>query len=50
MNFIGIDVSKSQLDIAVRPGNKRSSVVNAEADIAKVVETLNAHLECVTKG
>jgi transposase len=42
MNFIGIDVSKSQLDIAVRPGNKRWSVVNAEADIAKVVETLNA--------
>ena len=42
MNFIGIDVSKSQLDIAVRPGNKRWSVVNAEADIAKVVATLNA--------
>lgn len=42
MNFIGIDVSKSQLDIAVRPGNKRWSVVNAEADIIKVVETLNA--------
>lgn len=42
MNFIGIDVSKSQLDIAVRPGNERWSVVNAEADIIKVVETLNA--------
>ena len=42
MNFVGIDVSKSQLDIAVRPGNKRWSVVNAEADIIKVVETLNA--------
>jgi transposase len=41
MNFIGIDVSKSQLDIVVRPINKRWSVVNAEADIIKVVETLN---------
>jgi len=42
MSFIGIDVSKSQLDIAVRPGNKRWSVINVEADIIKVVETLNA--------
>jgi transposase len=40
MSFVGIDVSKSQLDIAVRPDNKRWSAVNAEADIAKVVETL----------
>src|SRR4030043_763948 len=42
IDFVGIDVSKSQLDIAVRPGNKSWSVVNAEADIIKVVETLNA--------
>jgi len=41
MSFVGIDVSKSQLDIAVRPDNKRWSAVNTEADIAKVVEKLN---------
>ncbi len=40
MNFIGIDVSKSQLDIAVRPDNKRWSSANTDADIAKVVETI----------
>lgn len=40
MSFIGIDVSKLQLDIAVRPDNKRWSAVNAEADIAGVVESL----------
>lgn len=41
MVFVGIDVSKSQLDIAVRPANKRWSAGNTEADIAKVVDTLN---------
>lgn len=40
MSFIGIDVSKSQLDIAQRPANKRWSCANAETDIAEVVETL----------
>lgn len=40
MRFVGIDVSKAQLDIAVRPDNTKWSVLNAEADIAKVVETL----------
>lgn len=40
MSFIGIDVSKAQLDIAVRPDNKMWSAVNAEADIAEVVERL----------
>jgi transposase len=40
MSFVGIDVSKLQLDIAVRPDNKKWSIVNSEADIAKVVETL----------
>jgi transposase len=40
MSFVGIDVSKSQLDIAVRPVNKRWSTANTEADIAGVVETL----------
>ena len=41
MSFVGIDVSKLQLDIAVRPDNKRWSVANAEADIGKVIEVLN---------
>lgn len=41
MSFVGIDVSKSQLDIAVRPDNKNWSVANAEADICKVTEALN---------
>ena len=41
MSFVGIDVSKLQLDIAVRPDNKRWSVANAEADIIKVIEALN---------
>lgn len=40
MSFVGIDVSKSQLDIAVRPANNRWSCVNNDADIVKVVETL----------
>ena len=40
MSFVGIDVSKSQLDIAVRPDNKKWSAVNAEADIARLVEKL----------
>ena len=42
MNFVGIDVSKTQLDIAERPGNKRWSAVNAEAEIGKVVEMVGA--------
>jgi transposase len=42
MSFVGIDVSKTQLDIAERPGNKRWSAVNAEADIGKVVERVGA--------
>jgi transposase len=41
MSFVGIDVSKSQLDIAVRPDGTRWSVANIEAEIAKVVETLS---------
>src|SRR4030043_984679 len=42
MNFIGIDVSKSPLGMAVRPGNKMWSVVNAEADLGEVVEMIGA--------
>jgi len=40
MSFVGIDVSKLQLDIAVRPDNKKWSVINSEADITKLVETI----------
>lgn len=40
MNFVGIDVSKLQLDIAVRPDNKKWSIVQSEADIAKLIKTL----------
>lgn len=40
MSFVGIDVSKLQLDIAMRPDNKKWSVVNSEADITKLVETI----------
>jgi transposase len=40
MSFVGIDVSKLQLDIAVRPANKRWSTANIEADIARVVEAI----------
>jgi transposase len=40
MSFVGIDVSKVQLDIAVRPGDKKWSTLNSEADIAKAVEVL----------
>lgn len=40
MSFVGIDVSKSQLDIAVRPDNKKWSIINSEDDIAKLVATL----------
>src|SRR3990172_5352555 len=42
MNFVGIDVSKSQLDIATRPDGTRWSVANSETEIVKVVETLKA--------
>ena len=41
MSFVGIDVSKLQLDIAVRPEDKRWATGNTEEDIAKVVEILN---------
>ncbi len=40
MGFVGIDVSKLQLDIAVRPDTKKWSVVNSEADIAELIKVL----------
>lgn len=42
MSFIGIDVSKSLLDIATRPSGTGCSVTNSETEIIKVVETLKA--------
>ena len=41
MSFVGIDVSKSQLDIAVRPDNKRWSAINNEAGVAGIVKSLH---------
>lgn len=42
MSFVGIDVSKAQLDIALRPGNKKWTSNNSEAGIAEVVGKLKA--------
>lgn len=39
-SFIGIDVSKKQLDIAVRPSGERESVSNDEAGIRTLVQRL----------
>lgn len=38
--YVGIDVAKSRLDVAVRPANERLSVVNGEAGIAALVAWL----------
>src|SRR5690242_8594008 len=38
--FVGIDVSKAQLDIAIRPTGEVSSVANDEAGIASLVARL----------
>lgn len=40
MSFVGIDVSKGQLDLAVRPGGEKWSVANTEAGISEAVEAL----------
>jgi transposase len=40
--WIGIDVAKAQLDVAVRPGDEAWSASNDEAGIAGVVERLRA--------
>ena len=44
MSFVGIDVSKSRLDFAVRPGGEQWSIANSEAEICKVMERLAALL------
>jgi hypothetical protein len=40
--FVGIDVAKAQLDIALRPTGARWAVVNDDAGIAALVERLQA--------
>ena len=38
--FVGIDVSKAQLDVAIRPGSERLSVANSDAGIAELKKRL----------
>lgn len=38
--FVGIDVSKAQLDVALRPGGERVTAENSEAGIAALVKRL----------
>lgn len=38
--FVGLDVAKAQLDVAVRPSGKRWTVMNDEAGIAELVGAL----------
>ena len=40
--FIGIDVAKAQLDIAIRPSGERWAVPNDAGDIMTLVERLQA--------
>ena len=40
--YVGIDVSKAQLDVAVRPSAKHWQVENNEKGIAKLVDQLSA--------
>jgi transposase len=40
--FVGIDISKDRLDIALRPTGEREAVANAEPDIAALVVRLQA--------
>jgi transposase len=40
--FIGIDISKDQLDIAVRPTNERKRFVNNDEGVDMLVQTLQA--------
>jgi transposase len=40
--FVGIDVSKARLDVAMRPSSARESVPNEEASIGALVERLRA--------
>src|SRR2546425_10276858 len=38
--FVGVDVAKDALDVAVRPSDERWSVANDEADVAALVARL----------
>jgi hypothetical protein len=46
--FVGIDVSKAQLDLAVRPPGTRRSVSHDEAGVATVVEQLRQMRKLLT--
>lgn len=41
--FVGIDVAKAQLEVALRPGGVRFTAENSAAGIAALVERLSAH-------
>ncbi len=38
--FVGIDVSKTRLDVALRPGNKNLSVTNNQSGLAALIKRL----------
>ena len=38
--FVGIDVSKERLDVAIRPSSERESVTNDEAGIEALIQRL----------
>jgi len=42
--YVGIDVSKAQLDVAERPSGERAVIPHTEQDIAALVEQLGARL------
>ena len=42
--FIGIDVSKDVLEVAVRPSGERWTQANDEASIASLVQRLKQHV------
>jgi transposase len=41
MSFVGIDVSKAQLDVAIRPSGERLQVPNSEDGIASLISRLS---------
>ena len=40
--FVGIDISKAKLDVALRPGDQTWQIDHDEANIAQLVEQLQA--------
>jgi transposase len=41
--FVGIEVAKAQLDVAIRPSGERWAVPNAPSGVPALVEQLQAH-------